>query len=187
MFIAVFAKEFGTGVSRAKKWKVWCSGGEPVNSCCQKGMWLLWKPLKIDRKGRIILLCRCKELQGRLLAGREERFCVHGWQECSVLLPLIHADSGSLFSSPWEWLCYNNFGTVGLRLTRKAFEFLFTPFLEMKKYSIYSEFWRLGKLISCLAAACWCSAPLGNKDLDFLWGFIWKRCCKGKILKVATV
>lgn len=102
MFIAIFAKEFGTGVNRAKKWKVRCFGGEPVNSCCQKGMWLFWKPLKIERKGKIILICRCKELQGRLLAGREERLRVYGLQECHVVPPLIRADSGSSFSAPWE-------------------------------------------------------------------------------------
>lgn len=153
MFIAVFAKEFGTGVSRAKKWKVWCSGGEPVNSCCQKGMWLLWKPLKMERKGRIILICRCKELQGRLLAGREERLHVHGWQECSVVPPLIHADSGSLFSAPWEWLCdCNNFRIVGLRLTRKSFCISFHSFSwkqEVQYLLWVLEIWKVDLLFGC--------------------------------------
>lgn len=181
MFVAIFAKEFGTGVSRAKKWNVWCSGGEPVNSCYQKDTWLLWKPLKIERKGKIVLICRCKEVA----AGREERLCVYGSQECSVVLPLIHADSGSLFSAPFEWLCYSNFGIEGLRLTRKGICIYFHSFSwnEEVQYLLwdYLEFWRLGKLISFLAAACWSSAPLGNKDLDFLWGFIWKRGCKRKV------
>lgn len=117
MIIAIFAKEFGTDVSRAKKWKVRCSGGEPVNSCCQKGIWLFWKPLKIEWKGKIILIWRCQQLQGRLLAGREEWLCVYGSQECSVVPPLINADSGSSFSAlgndcvtvtsglwGWDWL-----------------------------------------------------------------------------------
>lgn len=61
----------------------------------------------------------------------------------------------------------------------------------MKKYSIYSgvtlNFGRFGKLISFLVAACWSSAPFGNKGLDFLGGFVWIRGCKGKVLVVATV
>lgn len=35
-------------------------------------------------------------------------------------------------------IVFNNSGIVRLRLTRKAFVFLCTYFLEMKKYSIYS-------------------------------------------------
>lgn len=74
-----------------------------------------------------------------------------------------------------------------LRLTRKGICISFQPFSwnEEVQYLLwhYFEFWRLGRLISLLSAACWSSAPFGNKDLDFLWGFIWKRGCRGKFWK----
>lgn len=135
MFIAIFAKEFGTGVSRAEKWKVWCSGGEPVNSCCQKGMWLLWKPLKIERKGKINISVRSYR-KGCWLGGKrgcvfmDRRNAVWYFHWYMLIVALYFQPLGNdcvtitLELWGWDWL-------------EKAFVFLFTHFLEMKKCSIY--------------------------------------------------
>lgn len=194
MFIAIFAKEFGTEVSRQRIGSCSALGKNlfiPVvkrEFLCFNQSEELWRFEELS-ECEVVLTCTCEEFQAGLLSGREEGLGVYGWQECSVALYLTNVWTlrwYMLVLALYFWTLGNDYFTITFGLwswdwPEKAFVFLFVHLLGMEKYSIYFWLiWKFGDLGSWFPF--WLKPP-GLRHIDLFRGFIWERASREELWK----